>query len=299
VTFDNLSTGRRELVRWGPLIEADLADVEALRRTFVDHAIGAVLHFAANSNVGESVKVPRKYVRDNAVNGLALLDACVDHRVHALVFSSTCSVYGSPTAIPITEDAPRDPVNPYGDSKLFLERAIAAYGRAHQIGYVALRYFNAAGADLQGEAGELHDPESHLIPLAIAAAHDASRVLDVLGTDYPTPDGTAIRDYVHVADLATAHVAALRRLLGGGASGAFNLGAGTGHSVRAVVDAVTAAVGRAPTVRESDRRAGDAPVLVADPTRAREALGWNPTSSDLGTIVTSAAMWHASRRRGA
>lgn len=297
VVLDNLSEGHRSAVKWGPLVEGDLCDADLVRRTLREHDITAVMHFAAHAYVGESMQAPRKYFHNNVINSLALLDAAVECGVRAFVFSSTCATYGLPQTLPIDEAHPQVPVNPYGESKLFVEKALRWYERAYGLRAVALRYFNAAGADPDGEIGETHRHETHLIPLALRAALGAAP-LDVYGTDYATPDGTAIRDYVHVSDLAAAHVLALDYLLAGGASAAFNLGTGQGHSVRQVIDAVSRTTGRKIAVRESARRPGDPPVLIACPERARTMLGWSPRFSDLATIVGSAWNWHCPEPRG-
>jgi UDP-glucose-4-epimerase GalE len=295
VVLDNLVYGHRWAVKWGPLVEGDLADAALVDRVMKEHRIEAVIHFAAYAYVGESVTNPRKYFRNNLVNTLNLLDAMVDNGVRDIVFSSTCAVYGEPRAVPIAEDHPRNPVSPYGESKLAVEKVLHWYQRAYGLRYAALRYFNAAGADPEGEVGEDHEPEAHLIPLALAAAL-GGRELQIFGTDYPTPDGTAIRDYIHVADLADAHLAALERLQAGRESLAVNLGTGQGHSVRAVVAAVERATGRKVPVREVARRDGDPPALVADARLAADVLGWKPKLPDLDTIVEHAFRW---RERGA
>lgn len=293
VVLDNLSAGHRWAVKWGPLIEGDLADSELVNRTIKDYRIEAVMHFAANLNVGESTTEPRKYFWNNVVNTLRLLDAMVDVGVRYIVFSSSAATYGDPQTIPIPEDHPTRPVNPYGETKLSMERALHWYGVAYGLRWVALRYFNAAGADLEGELGEEHDPETHLIPLVVLAALERRPYVEVFGTDYPTPDGTAIRDYIHIVDLAEAHVLALQYLLAGRESSAMNLGTGEGHSVREVIAAVgRLCQARVPT-RDAPRRAGDPPVLVADARRAGKVLGWRPRYPHLDAIVQSAWNWHA------
>jgi UDP-arabinose 4-epimerase len=260
VVLDNLSLGHRWAVRWGPLIEGDLADRDALRNLMREYAPEAVVHFAAYAYVGESVANPRKYFRNNVVNTLNLLEAALDAGVGAFVFSSSCATYGMPAHLPIDEAQPQRPINPYGDTKLMVEHMLRRFGEAYGLRWMALRYFNAAGADPEGELGEEHDPETHLIPLAIAAVLGAAPELRIFGTDYPTADGTAVRDYIHVTDLAAGHVAALRYLLGGGASTALNLGTGEGSSVRQVVDTVAgvadARLAPAPFEPRRDRRDG-------------------------------------------
>lgn len=295
VTFDNLVYGHRWAVKWGPLVEADLSDQEAIERVLRDYPIEGVIHFAAYAYVGESMTLPEKYFRNNVINTLHLIDAMRGAGVRNIVFSSTCATYGVPTQVPIPEDHAQQPINPYGESKLFVERVLHWHHLAHGLNYAALRYFNAAGADLDGEIGEAHDPETHLIPLAIESALGLRPGLDIYGTDYPTPDGTAVRDYIHVADLADAHVRALRHLTSGGESLRVNLGTGRGHSVRDVVDAVRRIGGVPVPVRECPRRAGDPPELVAAPTRAGEMLGWTPRWSDLDTLIASALRWHQQR----
>ena len=299
VTFDNFVYGHRRAVRWGPLVQADLADRDAIAKALRDHAITAVIHFAAYAYVGESMADPGRYFRNNVVNTMNLLEAVRAVGVQHIVFSSTCATYGVPDQVPITEDHPQRPVNPYGESKLFVERALHWHGLAHGLRWTALRYFNAAGADPEGDTGEDHNPETHLIPLAIEAALGRRAALQVMGTDYPTPDGSAVRDYIHVTDLADAHVRALRRLREGGDSGAFNLGTGHGHSVREVVAMVERVSGRRVPVVDAPRRAGDPPALVAAPGRARELLGWEPRWSDLATIVRTAHAWHRQQVRAA
>ena len=295
VVLDNLSTGHREAVKWGPFIEGDLGDKELLGKVFKDHRIEAVLHFAASLLVGESMTNPQKYFWNNVVNTLVLLDTMKARGVKYIVFSSSAATYGNPEKVPITEDHPKNPVNPYGESKLCMERAIQWYGVAYGLRWTALRYFNAAGADLEGELGELHDPETHLIPLVVQAALGQRPSVDIYGTDYPTPDGTAIRDFIHVVDLADAHVRALEYLVAGGESAALNLGTGQGHSVREVVAGVGKLCnGRVPA-HDAPRRSGDPAVLVADPSKARQLLGWRPQHSDLDAIIQSAWKWHSSK----
>jgi UDP-glucose-4-epimerase GalE len=248
------------------------------------------MHFAAHAYVGESVRDPRKYFRNNVEAGLALLNACVDCGVRRFIFSSTCAVYGVPESLPIVESTPRQPVNPYGVSKLFLEQALEAYDRAYGLKYASLRYFNAAGADESGEIGEMHDPESHLIPLAMQAALGTRPALDVFGTDYPTPDGTCVRDYIHVNDLADAHISALERLAGGAQSLAVNLGTGQGHSVKEVLQTVEQVSGLRVPIQVAPRRPGDPPALVADPSLAGKLLDWKATRS-IEDIVGTAWRW--------
>lgn len=295
VVLDNLSYGHEWAVKWGPFEHGDLGDAPFVAGVLERHGIEAVIHFAASTYVGESMTDPRKYFRNNMVNTLNLLDAMQDCGVPSIVFSSTCATYGDPLRIPIDETHPQSPVNPYGQSKLMVEQTLRWYGHAYGLRSVALRYFNASGADPEGEIGEDHDPETHLVPLVIEAALGRRRAVGVFGTDYPTPDGTAIRDYIHVNDLADAHVRALDYLADGGASTAINLGTGTGHSVREVIQTVEQVGGRPVPRTDSPRRAGDPPQLVADPRRAREVLGWEAQYGDLRTIVEHAWAWHARR----
>src|SRR5438874_2844608 len=238
VVLDNLSTGHRWAVKWGPMIEGDLSDAGLIREVIGAYKVRAVIHFAASAYVGESMKSPRKYFRNNVANALNLLESLIDMGVGYVVFSSTCSTYGIPRKVPISESHFQDPINPYGESKRMVERLLHWYGTAYGLRYMALRYFNAAGADPDGEIGEEHEPETHLIPLILRAALGRGKPVEIYGTDYPTRDGTAIRDYIHVSDLADAHVRALRDLDAGGASAALNLGIGQGHSVREVIAAV-------------------------------------------------------------
>jgi UDP-arabinose 4-epimerase len=292
VVYDDLSKGHRDFVRWGPLVEGSIGDTAKVRAAIRAHDCQAVLHFAAFAYVGESVTDPKKYVHNNVCQSAALLDAVLEEKVSTFILSSTCAVYGLPEKMPIVESSPLGPVNPYGESKRYLETMLRDYGVAYGLKWTALRYFNAAGADADGEIGEIHDPETHLIPLAIEAAEGRGEPLKVMGTDYPTPDGTAIRDYIHVSDLATAHVAALKRLASGRPSGIINLGTGHGNSVMEVVSAVSRATGRQVPWSAAPRRAGDPPVLVADASLARTELGWTPIHSSLETIVETAVRWH-------
>ena len=292
IGLDNLErAGLRELP-WGPLEVADTRDRDALEDVLRRHRPAAVMHFAAYAYVGESVARPGPYYHNNVLGTLALLEALRAAGIDRLVFSSTCATYGVPQYLPIDEDHPQHPINPYGASKLMVERMLADFEHAHGLRYVSLRYFNAAGADPDAEIGERHDPETHAIPLAIEAAFGERPAFEIHGTDYPTPDGTAVRDYVHVADLAHAHVQALGYLQEGGDSAALNLGTGRGHSVRDVVAAVERATGRRIPLHEAPRRPGDPPVLVADPARARAVLGWAPRFVDLTEIVQTAVRWH-------
>jgi UDP-glucose-4-epimerase GalE len=294
--YDNLSTGHRFLVDGFQLIAADLEDATQLSRAL--SGIELVMHFAGSAYVGESVQHPRKYFRNNVQNSLALVNAAIDTGVRDFIFSSSCAVYGVPDKVPITEDTRCQPVNPYGETKLFFERILDAYSRAYDLRAVSLRYFNAAGADESGEIGELHDPETHLIPLALEAAAGLRPHLEVFGNDYPTVDGTCIRDYIHVTDLAEAHATAVEFLQNqsGGAFTALNLGTGYGRSVQQVVATVEKVTGRSVPLRITTRRPGDPPSLVADPTRAQKVLHWTANRS-LEDIVASAWKWLNSSRR--
>ena len=288
VLYDNVSTGHEFLAKGFELIRADIADTAKLMAAM--RRVDSVMHFAAHAYVGESVENPRKYFHNNVEKGIALLNACVDGGVRRVIFSSTCAVYGVPGKVPIPENIPRQPVNPYGVTKLFFEQALEAYGRAYGLRFASLRYFNAAGADESGEIGELHDPETHLIPLALAAAKGTGRHLEVFGEDYPTPDGTCVRDYIHVNDLADAHVRALEHLASGKESFAVNLGTGQGNSVKEVMQEVEKVTGKAVPHRIGPRRPGDPPELVANPRKAEELLGWKAERS-LNDIVRTAWKW--------
>lgn len=291
VTYDNLVHGHEEAVKWGPLEIGDLADTDGLKNVIDNHQPDAVMHFAAYAYVGESVTDPGKYYLNNVAGTLSLLEAMRDCGIASIVFSSTCATYGIPPAVPICEDMPVAPINPYGRTKAIVEQMLSDFERAHGISWTALRYFNAAGADPDGEIGEDHDPETHLIPRALAAAAEAGDALTVFGDDYDTPDGTCIRDYIHVTDLAEAHVLALRRLIEGGASGAINLGSGIGHSVREVIESASRVTGMAVAHGFGPRRPGDPPVLVANPSLARQELGWAAKRSDIDMIMADAWRW--------
>jgi len=291
VTYDNLSRGHRHAVRWGPLVEGDIADRAAVATALKTHRISSVMHFAAFAYVGESGTDPALYYSNNVCGTLSLLDAMREAGVNRIVFSSSCATYGLPDSVPIRETMAQHPVNPYGETKLAIERVLRWYGPAYGLRSVALRYFNAAGCDRAGEIGEEHDPETHLIPLVLRAALGTAPPVQIFGTDYPTPDGTAIRDYIHVDDLAAAHVRAVEYLAAGGESAAVNLATGNGYSVREIIAAVTKAVGREVPRREAPRRAGDPPALVADPSLAAQLLGWRAACSDLDTIIETALAW--------
>ena len=292
VAFDSLEMGHEWAVRWGPLERGNILDRARLDAAFAAHRPHAVIHCAAYAYVAESVADPGRYIRNNVAGTLTLLEAMRDHGVPGLVFSSSCATYGEPQTVPIPEDAPQNPVNPYGRSKLMSEQMFPAFAAVHGLQWASLRYFNAAGADPKGEIGEEHDPETHLLPLVLDAASGRRPSVTVFGTDHPTPDGTCVRDYVHVSDLAAAHVAALDALSAQGTLGAFNLGNETGHSVRQVIDTVRAVTGLNAPVVLGKRRQGDPPVLVADSTRARAELAWRPRFPELAEMVRTAWAWH-------
>jgi UDP-glucose-4-epimerase GalE len=291
VVYDNLSTGHRSFVT-GALVVGDVTDRAALARAFAQHDIAAVMHFAASSLVGESVADPRKYYTNNVAGTLALLDAMREAGCNRLVFSSTGAVYGNADSKTLPENYPCVPINPYGASKWMVERILTDYRSAHGLGAFALRYFNASGADVSSEIGELRDNETHLIPRAMMALQGHVRDFAVFGDDYDTPDGTAIRDYIHVTDLAAAHLNALELLMQGHGGGAFNLGTGKGFSVREILSAIAAETGREVPHVVKPRRSGDPTYLVADPAAARATLKFHPAHSDLATIIRTAWAWH-------
>jgi UDP-glucose 4-epimerase len=296
VIIDNLTSGYRENVKYGRLVVGDLNDVSLLENLFSEHGFDAVMHFAANSLVGESVSNPAKYYRNNVVNTLNLLDVMVNHQVRNFIFSSTAATFGEPEYLPINEKHPQKPINPYGASKLMVERILQDYASAYGLNSVSLRYFNACGADPEGELGECHEPETHLIPLMLQAASGRRKSITVFGRDYPTPDGTCIRDYIHIYDLCTAHAQALESLTKGKLEGAafFNLGNGDGYSVQQVLDVATRVVskdGFSIAVEEGARRPGDPAGLVADASEAKKILEWNPIYQDLETIIEHAWTW--------
>lgn len=292
VVLDNLSSGRRAAVAKDvPFVRGDVGDRTVLDKTFRKHKVASVVHFAGSIEVAESVKDPLKYYRNNACASRTLIEACVAHDIQRFVFSSTAAVYGMPTSVPILESAPTAPINPYGASKLMAEWSLRDTAMAHEFSYIALRYFNVAGADPQGRTGECHDPETHLIPLVLQAALGQRAGITIFGDDYDTPDGTCIRDYIHASDLAAAHVLALRHLDGGGATGVFNLGNQRGFSVREVVDTVRRVTAREFPVHVAARRPGDPARLVADASAARQALGWQPQRADLEVQIADAWRW--------
>lgn len=294
ISYDNLIHGHRWAVKWGPLIEGDICDREKLLDTMREYDITAILHFAGFAYVGESMASPERYFNNNVLGSLALFDAALEAGVRHIVFSSTCATYGIPERLPIVEDTPQCPVNPYGETKLIIERALRWYAAAHPLTWTVLRYFNAAGADPDGELGEQHDPETHLIPLVLDAAL-GNKPVEVFGGDYRTSDGTCVRDYIHVTDLADAHVLALRYLIQGGASIALNLGSGEGHTILDVIRSVQKTTGREVPHRIVERRPGDPPILIADPSLAEKTLVWHPRHSSLDSIVRSAWAWRSAR----
>ncbi|AZN98276.1 UDP-glucose 4-epimerase GalE [Mesorhizobium sp. M9A.F.Ca.ET.002.03.1.2] len=289
VVYDNLTTGNRSALRWGRFVEGDILDTAHLAQSLSLFEPDAVIHFAASAYVGESVEDPAKYYRNNVAGTLSLLNACRQAEVDKIIFSSSCATYGIPAALPIKETTPQEPVNPYGRTKLIAEQMLSDFAAAYGLRYVALRYFNACGADPDGELGEWHDPETHLIPRALLAAGGRIPHLAVFGDDYETADGTCVRDYIHVTDLARAHVLAFQHLMGGGANLAVNVGTGQGASIRQVLDTVARITEREVPIELHARRPGDPPALYADPTLARETLGFSPRYSDLETIVRTAA----------
>jgi UDP-arabinose 4-epimerase len=292
VVYDNLSRGFKELVKFGPLVVGDLHDSAKLAATLTEYKPVACIHFAAFAYVGESVTDPGLYYRNNVLGSLNLIESLLAGGVNKIVFSSTCATYGQPDVDMISESTPQKPINPYGHSKLMVEQLLKDFDVSHNLKSVALRYFNACGADAEGEIGEMHDPEPHLIPRIIMAAQGRIPHIDVMGTDYPTPDGTAIRDYIHVEDLAQAHVQAMNYLLNGGESDVFNLGTGKGNSVKQVIEAVRRASNREVPVNYAPRRAGDPAHLVADNSKAKRVLGFEPRYVDIEMSVKMAYHWH-------
>jgi UDP-glucose-4-epimerase GalE len=297
IVYDSLVAGHRAAVKFGDLVEGDILDTDGLTEVLRRQQVFAVMHFAAFLDVGESVRDPSKYYRNNVAGAASVLSAMAAASVKHFVFSSTCATYGEPIETPIAETHPQQPINSYGESKLAIERALPHFERAHGMSWVALRYFNAAGADPDGEIGEDHAPEIHVIPRAIEAATGGRR-LEVFGDDYPTPDGTCLRDYVHVSDLADAHLRALETIVETGKSGAYNLGTGRPHSVREVIDTVERVTGRAVAWATGPRRPGDPAVLYAAPHKAQAELHWTPQHADLDAIVRTAWNWHRTHPNG-
>lgn len=292
IVFDNLVYGHREAVKWGKFIKGDLSEIRDIETVFMNYKIDAVFHFAAYAYVEESVNDPEKYYYNNVANTLNLLNVMKKYGCKRIIFSSTCATYGEPEQIPITEDMPQNPINPYGATKLMIERIFKDYHNAYGLDYVVLRYFNAAGADPDGEIGESHDPETHIIPLVLDAASGLKSDVEVFGTDYDTEDGTCIRDYIHVFDLATAHLLALHYLEKGGESDFFNLGNEEGTSVLNVIDSVKRITGKDFKVNYVDRRSGDPAVLIGSSRKAKDILGWQPLYTDIDKIVEHAWKWH-------
>lgn len=292
VVFDNLSYGHEDFVKWGIFERGDLGNIEDIRRCFKKYNIEAVMHFAAFTYVGESVEDPQKYYMNNVKNTLNLLQVMLEENVKRFVFSSTCATYGNPVEIPITESHPQSPINPYGRGKLIVEQILKDYSDAYGLKYASLRYFNAAGADPDCEIGELHDPETHLIPLVLDAASSKRENIKIFGTDYDTADGTCIRDYIHVTDLADAHILALEYLNRGGNSDVFNLGNGSGFSVKEVIETARKITGKQIKETEEGRRPGDPPILIGSSKKAMEILKWKPKYHDISQIVETAWKWH-------
>jgi UDP-glucose-4-epimerase GalE len=292
ITYDNFVYGHPEAVRWGPLEKGDIADRKQLEMVMQKYNPIAVMHFAAYAYVGESVENPAKYYRNNAAGTLSLLESMRNCNIDKIIFSSTCATYGMPEQIPIYESHPQNPINPYGRSKIIIEWALQDFAAAYDLKFVSLRYFNAAGADPDVEIGEDHDPETHLIPLVLEVALGKRNQLEIFGTDYATPDGTCVRDYIHVSDLANAHLLALEYLIGGGQSDVYNLGNGNGFSVKEVVAAAMKITGCDIPCLEVDRRPGDPAVLVGSSDKIRDVLGWQPRYNNLDTIITTAWQWH-------
>jgi len=292
VVVDDLAAGCRDHVKWGPLVEADIAHTDAMSRIFEEYAPLAVMHFAAHIEVGESMQNPEKFYWNNVAGGLALLSTMRQHDIKNFIFSSTCAVYGQPNQVPITEATPRQPLNTYGKTKFMLELMLEDYSRAYGLNYIGFRYFNACGADPEGEIGERHDPETHLIPRALMAAAGRLPQLEIFGDDYPTPDGTCIRDYIHVSDLARAHALGVDYLLQGGSSRFLNLGTGHGQSVKAILDAVAKVTGKTVPVLIKPRRDGDPPQLIADPTTAQTVLNFKAEFQSLDRIIETAWNFH-------
>ncbi|SLN25135.1 UDP-glucose 4-epimerase [Pseudoruegeria aquimaris] len=292
VTFDNISTGWEEAVKFGPLVKGDLLDKPAIEAALAEHAPIAVMHFAALSQVGESMQVPGKYWRENVLGAVNLVEAAVEAGCKNFVFSSTCATYGEHDNVLLDENTPQHPINAYGGSKLAIEQILADFSASHGLNHVIFRYFNVAGADPEGEVGEFHQPETHLIPLMLDAIEGKRPALTIFGTDYPTPDGTCIRDYVHVMDLVDAHVLGLKWLEEGKGNRVFNLGTGKGFSVREVVEHSNSVTNKPVPITEGPRRAGDCTKLVSGSERAEKELGWTPTRSTLETMIADAWRWH-------
>jgi len=298
IVLDNLVYGHRQAVGWGPFIKASMADSKLLKSIFTEYRVEAVMHFAAFCYVGESVLEPGKYYRNNVANTLNLLEVMIENNVKSFIFSSSCATYGEPIEIPITERHPQNPITPYGRSKLMVEQILKDFSNAYGLKYVSLRYFNAAGADPDGEVGEDHRPETHLISLVLQTALGQRERINIFGDNYPTKDGTCIRDYVHIADLAQAHLLALERLMNGMQEGEYNLGNGDGFSVKEVIEVALNVTGRAIASKVTKRRPGDPAVLIGSSKKIIKELGWKPQFADLSTIIETAWKWHKSHPEG-
>ena len=292
IVFDNLSNGHIEFVKWGKFYKGDLANIYDIEKVFIENKIDCVMHFSAYAYVGESVTNPQKYYKNNVSNTLNLLDLMIKYGVKKFIFSSTCAIYGIPIQIPIPEDHPQNPVNPYGKTKFMVEEILKDYDKAYGLKYVSFRYFNASGADPECEIGEWHDPETHLIPLSIYNALGITENITVFGTDYPTPDGTCIRDYIHVNDIAKAHILGFKYLMNESKSDFFNLGNGNGFSVKEILDIVSKVSGKKLKVVYGKRREGDPPILVGSSKKAHEILGWKPEFDKISDIIETAYRWH-------
>ena len=298
IVLDNLVLGHSQAVRWGPLFNGSMSDSDLLHKIFSQHPIAAVMHFAAFCYVGESVTEPARYYQNNVANTVSLLQAMVENKISNFIFSSSCAVYGEPAQVPIQEDHPLKPINPYGRTKLMVEQILEDFREAYGVESVCLRYFNAAGADPDGELGEDHDPETHLIPLVLQVALGKRSHIDIFGEDYPTKDGTCVRDYIHILDLAQAHLLALERLLNGLPGGAYNLGNGEGYSVQEVIEIARKVTGGPITANVVEKRIGDPAVLVGSSNKAIRELNWRPQFHDLEAIVETAWNWHKANPDG-
>jgi UDP-glucose-4-epimerase GalE len=298
IVLDNLVCGHRQAVKWGPFFEGSMDDSNLLRRIFLEYPVSSVMHFAAFCYVGESVTEPAKYYHNNVASTIALLEVMVEEKIPNFIFSSSCATYGEPEKIPIPEDHLLNPINPYGRTKLMVEQILEDFRGGYGLESVCLRYFNAAGADSDGEVGEDHDPETHLIPLVLETALGQRPQIDVFGDDYPTKDGTCIRDYIHIEDLAQAHLLALERLLNGQPGGVYNLGNGEGYSVKEVINVARKTTGKPIPVRVTERRPGDPAVLVGSSEKATSELGWKPQFPELETIIQTAWNWHKTNPKG-
>lgn len=298
IVLDSLVYGHREAVKWGPFFEGSMSDTDLLNRIFSTYQISAVMHFAAFCYVGESVTEPAKYYRNNVSSPLTLLETMREQKIDNFIFSSSCATYGEPLEIPISETHPQHPINPYGRTKLMVEHMLADFGNAYGLKSVSLRYFNAAGADPDGELGEDHHPETHIIPLVLQTALGQRESVSIFGDDYTTKDGTCIRDYIHIADLAQAHLLALEKLLDGMPGGQYNLGNGDGHSVKEVIETAHRITGRPIPSKITERRTGDPAVLIGSSQKAIRELGWKPQFAALETIIETAWNWHKNHPGG-